>query len=90
MGEVMAETRPLPLYPEEADWLNNLRVGDPVERWLGGEPPPMKLRVTAIKKDLIVCGWYTFDLASGAEVDEALGWRIGTRVTGSYIRAPAH
>lgn len=44
----------------------------------------MGLKVTAIDDKLIHCGDWTFDLATGAEVDEDLGW--GPDGTGSYLQ----
>lgn len=43
----------------------------------------MKLRITEVSDTLITCGGWTFDRATGAEVDEELGW--GPQGTGSYL-----
>ena len=70
-------------------WLQQLTVGDPVVRWLGGSP--IKLLVTE-KGDLITCELWEFLRINGAEFDPELGWgvaRDGVMVTGSYIRPPA-
>lgn len=84
----MTDTKPIPLFPEEADWLKGLRVGDPVTRWLAATIP-MELTVTAITSDLIRCRCWDFDRTTGGEVDLDLGWD-GRTYTGSYIRQPAH
>jgi hypothetical protein len=83
----MSPFQRIPLLPEEAHWLENLRVGDQVTRWLAGVVP-MPLAVTAIKGGLIECGLWTFDARNGAEVDPELGWDEGG--TGSYIRPCSH
>jgi hypothetical protein len=44
----------------------------------------MKLRITAITTERIICGSWEFDRKTGAEIDEDLGW--GPQGTGSYIR----
>jgi hypothetical protein len=68
----------------------SIQVGDKVVRMLAGTIP-MELKVTEITEDLIVCGWWTFDKRTGAEVDEELGWGPPPKYdhTGSYIRLPA-
>lgn len=43
----------------------------------------MKLRITEVTDKLIVCGSWTFDRATGAEIDEDLGW--GPNLTGSVL-----
>ena len=83
----MSPVQRIPLLPEEARWLESLRVGDPVTRWLAGVIP-LALVVDAIKDGLIECGMWTFDARTGAEVDPELGW--DERGTGSYIRPPSH
>jgi hypothetical protein len=69
------------------EWLAKLQPGNVVTRMLGGELP-MMLRVTKITDDLIFCGDWTFDRATGAEVDEELGWGPQFGVTGSYLKPP--
>jgi hypothetical protein len=66
--------------------LRGLKVGDPVVRMLGGTIPH-DLVVTSIVGDLIVCGAWTFDMQTGAEIDDELGWGPKTG-TGSIIRLP--
>ena len=83
----MNQTKTIALFPEEAQWLGNLHVGDPVTRWLAGVIP-MNLVVSGIKDGLIECGLWTFDQRTGAEVDPELGWDANG--TGSYIRPPSH
>jgi hypothetical protein len=90
-GETMDGTRQIAIFQDEAKWLQRLKVGDPVLRWLGGSP--IKLVVTGIKGDLIICGGlWEFLRKNGAEFDPELGWGLekdGVMVTGSYIRPPA-
>ena len=43
----------------------------------------MKLRITEVTEDKIICGSWEFDRLTGAEIDEDLGW--GPQGTGSYI-----
>ena len=66
-----------------------MNVGDMVTRWLGGEIP-MELRVTELTDDRIICGDYEFDKATGAEIDEFLGWGPPPKFayTGSFIKMP--
>jgi hypothetical protein len=61
-----------------------LRVGDVVVRMLAGTLP-MKLQVSEITEQLIVCSAWLFDKATGAEIDEELGWGPPPLMTGSYI-----
>ena len=65
---------------------DNLKVGDLVTRWLAGTIP-MTLRVTGISHAIVECADWTFDRATGAEIDEDLGWGPPPRMTGSYIVA---
>jgi hypothetical protein len=62
----------------------NLRVGDVVVRMLAGTIP-MKLQVSDITDQLIICGDWQFDKATGAEIDEELGWGPPPLMTGSYL-----
>jgi hypothetical protein len=64
--------------------LAEIAVGDFVLRWFGGIPKPMRLRVTQLTADRIICGGWEFDRRSGAEIDEELGWDPGG-VTGSFL-----
>ena len=59
-----------------------MKVGDVVRRTLAGSVP-MDLKITDITDTEIVCGPWRFDRATGAEIDEELGWGPGG--TGSYI-----
>lgn len=61
-----------------------LRVGDVVVRMLAGTLP-MKLQVSEITEQLIVCSAWQFDKRTGAEIDEELGWGPPPLMTGSYI-----
>lgn len=60
----------------------NLRVGDVVVRMLAGTLP-MKLQVLDITDQLIVCSAWQFDRATGAEIDEELGWGPPPLMTGA-------
>jgi hypothetical protein len=71
-----------PVNPKLAE----VQVGDFVIRMLAGVMP-MRLRVTARTPDLIVCGEWTFDARSGAEIDEYLEWGPAFGTTGSFIVA---
>lgn len=48
----------------------------------------MELRVTDITDTEIICGPYTFDKATGAEIDDDLNWGAPPKITGSYIELP--
>jgi hypothetical protein len=74
--------RYIPVFASDSTWLDGLRPGDPVHRWLG--PVPMLLEVTRVTSDRIICGAWEFDRKTGAEIDEELGW--GPDGTGSWIR----
>jgi hypothetical protein len=66
-----------------------LKVGDMVTRWLAGTIP-MELRITEITDTEILCGprdvGWMFDKATGAEIDEELGWGPPPKMTGSFIK----
>lgn len=62
----------------------NLDVGDMVTRMLGGTIP-MKLPVSAMTDQIITCSAWQFDRATGAEIDEILGWGPPPLMTGSYL-----
>jgi hypothetical protein len=64
--------------------LSSVVVGDTVLRWLSGIGEPLRLRVTTVTEDRVICGLWEFDRETGAEIDDFLGW--GLTVTGSYIR----
>lgn len=63
------------------------KVGDFAIRNMAGIK--MKLRVTEITDKLILCGeadaGWAFDRATGAEIDEELGWGPYPKMTGSFI-----
>ena len=61
-----------------------LRVGDVAVRMLAGTLP-MKLQVSDITDQLITCSAWQFDKATGAEIDEELGWGPPPLMTGSYL-----
>jgi hypothetical protein len=62
----------------------NLKVGDVVTRMLAGTIP-VRLTVSAITDRNITCGAWEFDKATGAEIDEDLGWGPPPLMTGSYL-----
>ena len=64
--------------------LAGMEVGDFVLRWLGGIPKLMRLKVTHLTADRIICSAWEFDRRTGAEIDEDLGWGPGG-VTGSFL-----
>jgi len=61
----------------------SLRPGDKVTRLLCGSIP-MEITVTKVDDTLVHCGDWTFDIMTGAEVDEDLGW--GPQGTGSVLK----
>jgi hypothetical protein len=74
---------------ENAYWANpqdlsGVQVGDECQRVFRGESL-MILRVTEVTDDLIICGPWTFDRATGAEIDEDLNWGPSTK-TGSVLK----
>ena len=66
-----------------------MNVGDTVTRWLAGTIP-QELAITEITDDRIICGSWEFDKATGAEIDEFLGWGPPPKftMTGSFIKMP--
>ena len=58
------------------------KPGDTAVREMCGEMP---LKVTEVTDKLIICGPWQFDRATGAEVDEELGWGPEFGCTGSYL-----
>jgi hypothetical protein len=68
------------------EWLQSLKVGDTVTRWLAGDIP-MNLIVAALTDDIVDCGW-TFCRQTGCEIDDDLGWGPPPKMTGSFIAAP--
>lgn len=61
--------------------LSDVKPGDIVTRVMCGMP--MQLKVSEVTDDRIKCGPWEFCKASGAEIDEELGW--GGARTGSYL-----
>ena len=61
-----------------------VKVGDTVTRMLAGVIP-MQLVVTFVGDGLIKCGDWTFDQATGAEIDDYLDWGPPPKMTGSYL-----
>ncbi len=60
-----------------------MKIGDTVTRMLAAIIP-IKLKITSIDDKFIHCGCWKFDIVTGAEVDEELGW--GPEGTGSYLK----
>lgn len=65
---------------------DHLKVGDEVTRMLAGSIP-MKLKVIAIEDGVLTCGAWTFDQATGAEIDDDLNWGPPPKRTGSFLKA---
>jgi hypothetical protein len=76
----------IPVLPEDSAWLQALKPGDSVHRNLGGSL--MRLKVSEVTRDRVICGAWEFDRRTGAEIDEELGW--GPQGTGSWIRPLSH
>lgn len=66
---------------------DNLKVGDTVIRMLAGTVP-MRLQVNEVTDSTLVCALWTFDKATGAEIDEDLNWGPPPLKTGSFITLP--
>ena len=66
------------------DGFENLKVGDVVTRMLAGTVP-MRLPVSEITDQIITCGDWQFDRATGAEIDKDLGWGPPPLRTGSVL-----
>lgn len=62
-----------------------MKVGDVITRMLAGTIP-MKLKITEITDDQIICGAWQFDKATGAEIDDHLNWGPPPKMTGSFIK----
>jgi hypothetical protein len=60
------------------------KVGDTVTRMLAGVVE-MKLLVTDVTDTIIICGAWTFDRETGAEIDHDLGWGAPPMMTGSFL-----
>lgn len=67
----------------------HLKVGDKVTRMLAGTVPH-ELTVTAIEGNVITCGAWSFDMATGGEIDDYFGWVPPfPNGTGSILREEA-
>ena len=64
---------------------NEIKIGETVVRMLAGKIP-MDLIISDITDNKIICGAYEFDIRTGAEIDDELGW--GNDITGSYLELP--
>lgn len=70
--------------------MRHINVGDKVKRQFGPTPGPnMVLQVTDVDDELIYCGakgtGWSFDRATGAEVDHGLRWGPMYGVTGTFL-----
>lgn len=70
--------------------MRHIKVGDKVKRQFGPTPgPAMVLQVTEVDDELIYCGpkgtGWSFDRATGAEVDHGLGWGPQYGMTGTFL-----
>lgn len=84
VGDNGSATRdPLESRKVAATDMRGAKKGDEVTRWMGGEIV-MNLIVTEVTETRVICGSWEFDRATGAEIDEDLGW--GVNGTGSFIR----
>ena len=71
---------------DQEKWLRELQPGDLVQRVLCSDGCTLRLRVEAVTATRISCGEWEFDRATGAEVDDVLGW--GPDGSGAWIRPP--
>lgn len=62
------------------------KVGEIVNRVMGYEGPTMSLKITEVHDEHFCCGPWTFDIATGAEIDEDLDWGPPPKNTGTYIQ----
>ena len=81
---ILSDFRGTARQPGTSMKLQDIKAGDLVTRVLGGSVR-MQLRVTEVADTLIVCGPWQFSRATGAEVDEELGW--GENGSGSFLEA---
>lgn len=70
--------------------MRHIKPGDSVRRQFGPAPGPvMVLRVTEVDDELIYCGpkgvGWSFDRATGAEVDHDLRWGPMYGITGTFL-----
>ena len=63
----------------------DIKVGDRVGRQMGSDGPIMWLTVTDVDDEVIHCNLWTFDRATGAEIDHELQWGPEYGRTGSFI-----
>jgi hypothetical protein len=63
---------------------HHIKEDDTVLRLLAGRIP-MRLRVSNVDDTLIYCGAWTFDRATGTEVDDDLCWGPAYGRTGSFL-----
>lgn len=66
---------------------DSVKVGDTVVRVLANIVK-MPLVVSEVTDTQIICGHWTFDKATGAEIDEYLGW--GPEGTGTCLVSVQH
>jgi hypothetical protein len=61
------------------------RTGDVVFRMIAGEIE-LPLVVHVVRDGKVICGYWEFDLATGAEIDDMLDWGPPPMQTGSFLR----
>lgn len=83
-GPVLPEGAMERAKPVRGQDFSDVKVGDTVTRLLA-EVVPMQLVVTAVDERLIYCGDYTFDRATGFEVDEELHMGPQSGIIGSRL-----
>lgn len=66
--------------------LRDLIPGDRVVRMIAGTIPH-ELKVTEVTDKMIVCGCWTFDRMTGAEIDDDLHWGPPPLSTGSFLKS---
>ncbi len=66
--------------------LADVKAGDFVERWFGGGPKQMLLRVSEVTDAKIICGPWEFDRRTGHEIDEKMRQILPPGIIVSYIK----
>lgn len=63
---------------------DNLKIGDVVTRMVAGSEM-MKLKISELTPERVICGPWEFDRQTGAEIDDDLDWGPPPKMTGSYL-----
>ena len=74
-------SEPLKVWKDVYDLI---KVDDRVQRSLAGVVSQI-LHVTEVTENRIICGWWTFDKQTGAEIDDDLEWGPSYGHTGSFL-----